>query len=436
MKTSIEQLYDIFLQHPEVSTDTRTISQGCIFFALKGANFNGNDFASDALSKGAAFAVVDESRENHNANCLLVDDVLKALQQIARLHRQTLGEHGLRVVALTGSNGKTSTKELLARVLSRQYNTLATIGNLNNHIGVPLTLLRLNNNHEIAVIEMGANHQGEIQELCELALPDYGLITNIGLAHLEGFGGEEGVLKGKTELFRHLMNNNKTLFILNDDVRLSDYMNYAHVHTYGQNENAEVHGTLIGATPTVTYSWSWRNMERREVKTQMIGAYNLNNMLAATAVGMHLSVDMNEIEEAIATYVPSNQRSQLEAIGTNKVIVDCYNANPSSMVAAIDNLSIMPAANKIALLGDMFELGDQSAQEHQKIAEYLTQKLPNTQIIFVGDHFAKVQHPSAVKLSNSTAAKEYISKLAPQDALILIKGSRGVKMEIIAEALK
>lgn len=436
MKTSIEQLYEIFLQHPEVSTDTRTITNGCLFFALKGANFNGNDFASDALSKGAAFAVVDEHRENHNAQCLQVDDVLKALQQLARLHRQKLGEHGLRVVALTGSNGKTSTKELLARVLSRQYNTLATIGNLNNHIGVPLTLLRLNRNHEIAVVEMGANHQGEIQELCELALPDYGLITNIGLAHLEGFGGAEGVLKGKTELFRHLMQNNKTLFVLNDDVRLTQYMNYAHVHTYGQSENAEVHGTLIGATPTVTYSWSWRKMEQREVKTRMIGAYNLNNMLAATAVGMHLNVDINEIEEAIATYVPSNQRSQLETFGTNQVILDCYNANPSSMVAAIDNLSIMPAANKIALLGDMFELGEQSAEEHQKIADYLTLKLPNARIILVGEHFAKVQHASAVKLINSSAAKEYMAQLAPNASLILIKGSRGVKMEIIAEALK
>ncbi|HET6991999.1 MAG TPA: UDP-N-acetylmuramoyl-tripeptide--D-alanyl-D-alanine ligase, partial [Bacteroidia bacterium] len=316
-----EKLYDIFLRHPQVCTDTRNIIPGSIFFALKGGNFNGNTFAKEALSRGAALAVIDEKEYSDNENCFLVDDVLTALQNLARHHRQVLGKKKLRVFALTGSNGKTTTKELLARVLSKKFNTLFTKGNLNNHIGVPLTLLQLTAEHEMAVIEMGANHRKEIELLCSIAEPDFGLITNVGLAHLEGFGGAEGVLIGKTELFIDLKKRNGTAFALADDQRIVERASSLKHITYGTVDNSEVKGKLIAADPFVRFEWQANGIANHEVKTQMVGAYNLPNLIAACAAGFYFKIDTKEIDDAIASYAPDNNRSQVVKSGTNTILL-------------------------------------------------------------------------------------------------------------------
>jgi UDP-N-acetylmuramoyl-tripeptide--D-alanyl-D-alanine ligase len=430
--TSTTQLYGIFESHPAICTDTRTISSGCIFFALKGGNFNGNKFAAEALSKGAAFAVVDEADAAVNDNYLLVEDVLTALQNLARHHRITLGKNGLHVVALTGSNGKTTTKELLARVLSRKYKTLATEGNLNNHIGVPLTLLKLKAEHEVAVIEMGANHQNEIEMLCEIAQPDFGLITNIGLAHLEGFGGPEGVFKGKTEMFRHIIAHNGFAFLLEDEPRVHAFKNQIPHLTYGLSATADISGELIPGHEFVHYRWKNTDGTVYEVHSQMIGSYNLPNMLAATACGVKLGVDAENINDAIANYIPANNRSQIEKRGSNTLILDCYNANPSSMIAAIDNMAVTPAKNKMLILGDMFELGESSTAEHQRIVDYITAKIPSAQVILVGQNFADTKDENGfMRLNNSEEVKQLLKENSPSESLILVKGSRGMKMEVI-----
>lgn len=428
-KSSTTELYEIFCSHPAVSTDTRTIIPGSIFFALKGGNFNGNLFANDAIEKGAAYAVVDES-EFAGENCLLVDDVLTALQDLARHHRNELGKRGLRVFGLTGSNGKTTTKELLARVLAKKFRTLFTEGNLNNHIGVPLTLLKLKAEHEMAVIEMGANHQKEIELLSSICEPDFGLITNVGLAHLEGFGGPEGVLKGKTELFVHLRNKNGTALVLADDERVMKISEGMKRMSYGTNAIAEVKGKLISADPFVKFSWEANGVAAHEVQTQMAGTYNLPNLIAACAAGVFFGIPVNEIDEAIVSYSPSNARSQLEKRGSNTLILDCYNANPSSMAAAIDNLSKLTAEKKIIVLGDMFELGESAAEEHQKVADLIAEKLRGATVLLVGKLFAAVKgHAEMRRLNDSDEAAEWMKKTNPQDALILVKGSRGMRME-------
>jgi len=438
-----EKLYALFLSHPHISTDTRTIVPDSIFFALKGGNFNGNLFAKDALAKGAAFAVVDEKEFADNEKCFLVEDALTALQNLARHHRQTLGKKGLRVFGLTGSNGKTTTKELLARVLSKKFRTLFTKGNLNNHIGVPLTLLQLTEAHEMAVIEMGANHQGEIALLSSIAEPDFGLITNVGLAHLEGFGGAEGVLKGKTELFRDLEKRNGIAFVLADDKRIVEAAAKLKSTTYGTVENAEVKGKLIAADPFVRFAWeasvpddsSWR-VELHEVKTQMVGAYNLPNLIAACAAGFFFGIDPDEIDEAIYSYAPENKRSQLEKHGSNSLILDFYNANPSSMAAAIENMAKMPAEKKMLVLGDMFELGETSAAEHQKIVNLIGEKIPNSTVVLVGKLFSETKYKyGSKKFPDSIAAAEWLKNNLPENSLILIKGSRGMKMEQCADLL-
>ena len=438
-----ENLYKIFLQHPQISTDTRTIFPGSIFFALKGENFNGNLFAKDALSKGAAFAVVDEKEFADGEKIFLVENVLVALQDLSRYHRQQLRNGKLNVFALTGSNGKTTTKELLARVLAKKFNTLFTKGNLNNHIGVPLTLLQLTKEHEMAVIEMGANHQKEIELLCTIAEPDYGLITNVGLAHLEGFGGPEGVLKGKTELFDDLKKRNGIAFVLTDDSRIVERAAGLKQTTYGTNGKGEVNGKLIAADPFVRFEWeaaipgdsSW-SIEMHEVKTQMAGAYNLPNLIAACAAGFHFGIDAKEIDDAIASYVPENNRSQFVKCGTNTLLLDAYNANPSSMAAAIENISKMPEKKKIIVLGDMFELGEASAQEHQKIVNLVGEKIPDATLVLVGKLFSATKYKyGSIKFQDSVAAAGWMKNNLPKNCLILIKGSRGMKMERCAGVL-
>lgn len=436
---STDKLYEVFLAHAVICTDTRNITPGCIFFALQGANFNGNKFAQDALAKGAAYAVIDEQEFAQSDRLLLVDDVLKALQDLAALHKKKLGGKGLRVIALTGSNGKTTTKELMARVLAKKFNVLYTHGNLNNHIGVPLTLLRLNNDHEIAVIEMGANHLGEIAELCRIADPDYGLITNIGLAHLEGFGGVEGVFKGKTELLEYLIKKQGFAFLPEDELRLHHFKSKLPQLSYGTSVTADVQGAISESTlppsqlspvPHVHYEWHADNIPMRHVSTNMIGSYNLPNMLAATAVGVKFGVAPEQIDEAIASYVPENNRSQFESRGTNKLILDCYNANPSSMVAAIENMAATPAEHKILILGDMFELGLSSASEHQRIVDLLKEKVPGAKVILVGKNFhATGGSDYFLRMNDSGEVKSWLEKDHPENSLILIKGSRGMRME-------
>jgi UDP-N-acetylmuramoyl-tripeptide--D-alanyl-D-alanine ligase len=435
--TTIEQLYAIFLQHREISTDTRKILPGSIFFALKGQNFNGNTFAAEALEKGAAYAVIDEPAYAKGDKTLLVEDVLETLQELAHYHREKLGRKGLVVFALTGSNGKTTTKELLARVLGKKFKTLSTEGNLNNHIGVPLTLLRLDETHEMAVIEMGANHKGEIAKLCEIAEPEYGMITNIGLAHLEGFGSPNGIVRGKTELFRYLEENHGDALVLADDERLIQHGLGIRNVLYGTTSNAEVRGSLISADPYVHFEWGTKEAAPHEVQTQLAGAYNLPNLLAACAAGHYFEIPVAEIDEAISSYTPSNNRSQIEKCGSNTVILDCYNANPSSMEAALSNISKMPAQNKILVLGDMFELGDAAKTEHQKVVDFIAQEMPDAITVLVGKLFASTSPNSEVhRLPTTEAATEWIKEHKPENSVILIKGSRGMKMEQVAEAIR
>lgn len=429
--TSTEQLYAIFCRQPSVCTDTRAIIPGSIFFALKGENFNGNAFAAEALKKGAAYAVIDEA-EFAGENTLLVNDVLEALQELAKHHRNALGKNGLRVFGLTGSNGKTTTKELLARVLAKKFNTLFTQGNLNNHIGVPLTLLQLKAAHEMAVIEMGANHQKEIELLSSICDPDFGLITNVGLAHLEGFGGAEGVLKGKTELFTHLRNKNGIALVLADDERVMKISEGMQRLTYGTDENSEVKGILISADPFVRFAWEANGIARHEVQTQMAGSYNLPNLLAACAAGVHFGISASDIDEALASYSPSNARSQLEKRGSNTLILDCYNANPSSMAAAIDNLSKLSAERKIIVLGDMFELGESAAEEHQRVTDLIGEKLKGATVLLVGKLFGATRgYAQMIRLPDANAAAEWVKNNQPENSLILVKGSRGMKMELV-----
>lgn len=428
--TSIDQLYEVFRASSAVCTDTRNITPGCIFFALKGGNFNGNLFAQDALNKGAAYAVVDEASVANGDQFLLVEDVLQALQDLAAYHRKKLGASGLRVIALTGSNGKTTTKELLARVLSEKFKTLATEGNLNNHIGVPLTLLKLKAEHEIAVIEMGANHQKEIEMLCEIAQPDFGLITNIGLAHLEGFGGPEGVFKGKTEMFRHLIAHKGFAFLLEDEPRVDAFKNQIPYLTYGLSSSADISGQLIPGHEFVHYKWKNKDGNTFEVHSQMIGSYNLPNMLAATACGVKLGVDPAKINHAIANYIPANNRSQIEKRGSNTLILDCYNANPSSMIAAIENMAVTPAKNKMLILGDMFELGNSSASEHQRIVDFLSEKVKGAKVILVGKNFSSTTDANGfIRCNDTQTVINFLKETPSRETLILIKGSRGMKME-------
>ncbi len=434
--TSTEKLYSVFLKHPQVCTDTRNIIPGSIFFALKGGNFNGNSFAKDALLKGAAFVVVDEQEYAQGEHYLLVEDALVALQSLARHHREVLGKKGLQVFGLTGSNGKTTTKEILALVLSKKFKTHFTHGNLNNHIGVPLTLLELKDSHQMAVIEMGANHQKEIELLSSICEPDFGLITNVGLAHLEGFGGPEGVLIGKTELFMALKKRKGFAFVLKDDERIVERAKGLDFLSYGTVENAEVKGKLIGADPFVRFEWSAKNISAHEVKTQIAGAYNLPNLLAACAAGVYFGLKIKEIDDAISSYAPSNARSQLEIRGTNSVLLDYYNANPSSMAVAIDNMAKMPAKKKILVLGDMFELGNEAAVEHQKIVNLIGEIIPSAMVILVGKLFSLTKYRyNSIKFENAIEAAEWLKTNVPQDSLILIKGSRGMKMEVVADCL-
>jgi UDP-N-acetylmuramoyl-tripeptide--D-alanyl-D-alanine ligase len=419
---SIEQLYPIFLKSSGISTDTRKIEAGNIFFALKGPSFNGNMFAEKALESGASHAVIDEKEFQTDERFILVDDVLNTLQQLAKHHRQQLT---IPIIAITGSNGKTTTKELTHAVLSTKFNTFATHGNLNNHIGVPLSLLSISSVHEMAIIEMGANHQGEIASYCEWALPDFGMINNIGSAHLEGFGGIEGVIKGKTELYKSLAQNNGTVFYNADDALLEEKSKIIKTRiSYGTNTNANYSFELIAESPFVKIK-----MQGTEIASNLTGTYNFPNLMAAAAIGAYFGLSVNEIKQGIESYVPANNRSQIVEKNGTKYIMDAYNANPTSMEAALRSFATLQATKKMIVIGDMFELGETSSSEHLRILQ-LAAEMTFDKVIAVGEKFGEHQHLFPFTfLKDASAVKEFLQRNQTEGYTILVKGSRGMKLE-------
>ncbi|MFA6152712.1 MAG: UDP-N-acetylmuramoyl-tripeptide--D-alanyl-D-alanine ligase [Chitinophagaceae bacterium] len=421
-------LYKIFLQFPSVQTDTRKIRSGDIFFALKGPSFNGNAFAEQALELGAAYVVVDELAFAANPKCILVEDVLKCLQLLARHHRQ---QFNIPFIAITGSNGKTTSKELVATVLSQKFKTYATEGNLNNHIGVPLTILKIKNDAEMAIIEMGANHQREIASYCEIALPNFGIINNCGKAHIEGFGGIEGVRKGKGELYDFIRNNGGTIFRNVDlDYLVDMAKGISNQITYGSDEAVYV-GYVTDNSITLDIHLDAPDYSM-DIHSNLVGEYNFPNLMLAVAVGDYFGVAGDEIKSAIEAYQPDNSRSQLIEKSSNKIILDAYNANPTSMRAAISNFSKLEGS-KILWLGAMKEMGTDEAKEHQELLAFIEQ-WQWEDIILVGKEFEPFKADKKW-FETSMQAAEYISQNKPREAMILIKGSRGSKMEKMFDVL-
>ncbi len=420
----IKELYGIFYNHPVISVDTRNILPGSIFFGIRGPNFNGSDFAAEALEKGAVCAVVDDSVTSVNDKFFRVEDTLACLQELARHHRNNIE---VLIFAITGSNGKTTTKELCNAVLGKKFKVISTAGNLNNHIGVPLTLLTLTKDTEIGIIEMGANHPGEIAALCDMALPDYGLITNIGKAHLEGFGSLEGVRKTKGELFEFLMNNHRTIFVNEMDPRVKSLLSAGYRHcVFYNSENCS--GTLITHDPFLMLDIQISG-HAFHLKTNLIGRYNMENILAAVAVGNFFGVSDEDIKLAIENYLPDNYRSQFIDSGRHKIVMDAYNANPSSMMLAIDNFLEMEGENKLLIIGQMLELGDVSPAEHRKIIEYLVSRHFDN-VIFIGEHF--IEAGKGFPFRYYRTVEDLIKEIDPPEfnsGLILIKGSRGNRLE-------
>ena len=437
----ISELYKIFTEHPVVTTDSRDCPAGSLFFALKGASFNGNKFAAVALEKGCAYAVVDESEYATDPRCLLVDDCLHTLQQLALMHRRTLGT---RIIGITGTNGKTTTKELTAAVLQEKYNVLYTAGNFNNDIGVPKTLLRLKPEHEVAVVEMGASHPGDIKTLVDIVEPDYAIITNVGRAHLQGFGSFEGVVRTKGELYDFMRQNRfadnasntplkpeRTVFIDNDNPHLNGISNGLSLVRYGcaDADNLYVQGRVTGCEPTLNFEWhSAADATWHAVSTHLIGTYNIANMLAAATIGLYFGVSAQQIDHALSGYVPSNNRSQFEQTKDNRLIVDAYNANPTSMAAALDNFAQINANHKMVIIGDMKELGEVSHDEHQKIVDMLKASDIET-VWLVGAEFEHCDTPHGFRLfDNVEQVKDAIAADKPQGRYILVKGSNSTKL--------
>jgi UDP-N-acetylmuramoyl-tripeptide--D-alanyl-D-alanine ligase len=423
----IQDLYAIFLRHPSIQTDTRKLQAGDLFFALKGPNFNANRFAKQALEAGAAYAIIDEPVNFTDDRLIQTTGTLQLLQDLAKYHRRQFTNP---FIAITGSNGKTTTKELVSEVLSGTYKTYTTKGNLNNHIGVPLTILSIKKDAEMAVIEMGANHQKEIEGYCQYAMPTHGIITNCGKAHLEGFGGIEGVKKGKGELFDYLRSNNGTVFIMNDYDYLKEMSKgIPFIKTYG-TINADITGSADKSTEFLQVEMT-NGTGIKKIKTNLVGEYNLPNVLAAVAVGKYFNVPDEAIKYAMEKYTPSNSRSQLIERGSNKIILDAYNANPTSMKAAIENFAKMEGRDKILLLGGMMELGDESVAEHHAIVNLAGQNTWKA-VVLVGGDFDKIIHPY-LYFKNSTEAKDWLNQQHFENAKLLIKGSRSMQMEKVLE---
>jgi UDP-N-acetylmuramoyl-tripeptide--D-alanyl-D-alanine ligase len=427
----IASLYQLFRQHPTVTTDSRNIPNSSMFFALKGDNFDGNRFADEALKKGAAFAIIDDPEFNTNSRMILVENVLLCLQQLARYHRNQLK---LPVLAITGTNGKTTTKELIASVLSKKFRVHFTQGNLNNHIGVPLTLLSMTTETEIGIIEMGANHPGEIKALCEIADPDFGIVTNIGKAHLEGFGSFEGVIKTKSEMYDYLRGKGGKCFINADNPLLVRQAKGLEQIAYGKSTGFFITGELatsgFNLVVKTLFPQGWLYL-----KSKLVGDYNYENLLAAACVGKYFEVDPLLIQDALAEYTPSNNRSQLIRKEKNTIIMDAYNANPTSMMLALINFVGLPDDRKCLILGDMLELGETSDEEHQKIADFVeSQNFSN--VFFVGPQFKKtIIGDEKKKFDNAELLSNYLKTQPIENKLILVKGSRGVHLEKILEQL-
>ena len=421
----IKEIYKLYKQSYRITTDTRVELNDTMFFALKGDNFNGNKYANKAIENGANFAVIDESEYQSDKRIILVDDVLTTLQQLARYHRLQLN---IPIIALTGSNGKTTTKELVSSVLSKKYNCSATKGNLNNHIGVPLTLLSMQPDVEIGVVEMGANHPNEIDALCNIALPDFGNITNFGKVHLEGFGSLQGVIKAKTELYRHLEQNDKKVFVnANDEVQMERSKNMNRI-TFA-SKTADFPISFISANPFVNLKF-----DSTIVRSKLIGKYNYLNMATAIAIGKYFRIPDIEIKDAITNYIPSNNRSQIIIKGSNKIILDAYNANPNSMKVALENLSQLTDKNKIAILGDMFEIGENSFAEHKLVVDQ-AQKFELDHVVLIGENFSEVKTTSSntMQFQNFDDFKNSFDLQKIKNTTILIKASRGMALERVLD---
>lgn len=425
----IASIHNLFLKCNSVAIDTRKIVPNALFIALKGENFDANTFALEALNKGASYVIIDNENYYIDSRTIVVKDSLIALQDLARFHRKYLN---LPILALTGSNGKTTTKELIHVVLSKKYSTKATLGNLNNHIGVPLTLLSFNSATEIGIVEMGANHRKEIAFLCEIANPDYGYITNFGKAHLEGFGGVAGVIEGKSEMYQKIQANQKIAFINANDPIQVEKSKGLNTYSFGIHlSKVDVSISAIEANPFVTIKY-----HDFQIKTHLIGLYNANNVNAALAIGKYFQVEDQDIKDALESYIPENNRSQLISKGTNQIILDAYNANPSSMIVAIDNFMQLNQTNKIMILGDMFELGSESYQEHKAIVDLLIRSNQSVCYLVGREFFAtKIDHIRLIFHENFESLSKELERLHIQNSSLLIKGSRGMALERVLDYL-
>ena len=426
---SIIDLYDLFIHNPQITTDSRNCPKGSIFFALKGDKFDGNQYAGKALASGCVYAVIDNPDYYIGERTILVDNVLKTLQQLAHHHRKVLG---LPIIGITGTNGKTTTKELLAAVLSTKFNLLYTEGNFNNHIGVPLTLLRLTHDHEMAVIEMGASHPGDIKELVDIVHPNYGIIKNVGRAHLEGFGSFEGVIRTKGELYDYIRRSKGKIFIKKENEYLQSIAKGIEQITYGNGDDAFASGQVVSCDPFLVFNWKQQG-KLHTVETHMIGSYNLDNVLAAVAVGRFFKIPAERISRAIAAYEPTNNRSQFKKTENNELIIDAYNANPSSMKVALDNFITMPVQPKAIILGDMRELGPTSDELHAEVVEQI-KKGQFDKVFLCGEHFSKVGKEFS-PFATTEAMVEELRKQPLKGYHILIKGSHSMGLEKLADIL-
>lgn len=426
---SIIDLYDLFIHNPQITTDSRNCPKGSIFFALKGDKFDGNQYAGKALASGCVYAVIDNPDYYIGERTILVDNVLKTLQQLAHHHRKVLG---LPIIGITGTNGKTTTKELLAAVLSTKFNLLYTEGNFNNHIGVPLTLLRLTHDHEMAVIEMGASHPGDIKELVDIVHPNYGIITNVGRAHLEGFGSFEGVIRTKGELYDYIRRSKGKIFIKKENEYLQSIAKGIEQITYGNGDDAFASGQVVSCDPFLVFNWKQQG-KLHTVETHIIGSYNLDNVLAAVAVGRFFKIPAERISRAIAAYEPTNNRSQFKKTDNNELVIDAYNANPSSMKVALDNFITMPVQPKAIILGDMRELGPTSDELHAEVVAQI-KKGQFDKVFLCGEHFSKVGKEFS-PFATTEAMVEELRKQPLKGYHILIKGSHSMGLEKLADIL-
>tara|TARA_B100001287_G_scaffold46460_2_gene35521 strand:+ start:2698 stop:3990 length:1293 start_codon:yes stop_codon:yes gene_type:complete len=425
----IQKIYNAFFEcNQKITTDTRNISKGCLFFALKGPNFNGNQFAKEAIKKGAKYAIIDEKEYHVNHTTFLVEDVLETLQALALFHRK---KFKIPIIGITGTNGKTTTKELIGTVLSSKFNILITKGNLNNHIGVPLTILQLNKNHDIGIIEMGASKKGDIKELADICIPTHGLITNIGKAHLEGFGNIDTIRKTKLELYENIIKNNGEIIVNQDDeFLLKKIPSHIKTYRYGCKGKGNIVGEVVNFNPTIEVKITFDKEDIIKSTTSLLGAYNLPNILAAAIIGKIFNLKSKDIVTSINNYIPSNNRSQLINSINNTIIADCYNANPTSTLESLISLNLMKGAKKIAILGDMLELGEQSNLEHQFIVDFVKQK--NIDCLLVGSCYNSTKS-NFNKFENTDLLIEYLKKKEFKEYIVLLKASRGIQLEKIIE---